>query len=353
MSAQPPLDPKDFRQALGMFATGVTIVTARAADGTPVGITANSFNSVSLQPPMVLWSLARNARSLPVFEAAEHWNVHILANDQEGLSNRFARVGEDKFSGLALDASAHGAPLIPGCSARFQCRTAFRYDGGDHIIFVGEVLAYDRSDAPPLLYVTGGYALAARKAGAVSTEADAPPPDAPYSEDLLGYLLGRAHYQFMAGFRRTLNEQQLGDAEFFVLSLLSVRDGLSAAEIAEHIAYTGIDIGSVALRSMVDRALLAPGSETPARYRLSSTGRDAILHVLAAAKSVEEALADRLGPAEIVALRNLLKRAILASDPGLPKLWSAAPLPAPSPPARPTPDAPVNPISATRPAAPG
>ena len=75
-------DPRDFRQALGMFATGVTIVTARAADGTPVGITANSFNSVSLQPPMVLWSLARNARSLPVFEAAEFWNVHILANDQ-------------------------------------------------------------------------------------------------------------------------------------------------------------------------------------------------------------------------------------------------------------------------------
>jgi 3-hydroxy-9,10-secoandrosta-1,3,5(10)-triene-9,17-dione monooxygenase reductase component len=204
-------DPRDFRQALGMFATGVTIVTARAADGTPVGITANSFNSVSLQPPMVLWSLARNARSLPVFEAAEFWNVHILANDQEPLSNRFARAGEDKFAGIALDAGERDVPLIPGCSARFQCRTAFRYDGGDHIIFVGEVLAYDRSERPPLLYVTGGYALAARKAGTLSTEAEATAPEAPYSEDLLGYLLGRAHFQFMAGFRRTLSERQLSD----------------------------------------------------------------------------------------------------------------------------------------------
>jgi 3-hydroxy-9,10-secoandrosta-1,3,5(10)-triene-9,17-dione monooxygenase reductase component len=327
-----PFDPKDFRQALGMFATGVTIVTARAADGTPVGITANSFNSVSLQPPMVLWSLARNARSLPVFEAAGHWNVHILANDQEALSNRFARAGEDKFSGLPLDPSVQGVPLIPGCSARFQCRTAFCYDGGDHVIFVGEVLSYDRSDRPPLLYVTGGYALAARKAGAVSTEPDASLPDAPYSEDLLGYLLGRAHYQFMAGFRRTLNEHRLSDPDFFVLSLLSVRDGLTTAEIAEHIAYTGIDIGSVALRSLVDRALLDRSLAPDARYTLSASGRDAILHVLAAAKSVEEALADRLGPAEVVALRNLLKRAILASDPGLPKLWLAPPAAAaPSP----------------------
>jgi 3-hydroxy-9,10-secoandrosta-1,3,5(10)-triene-9,17-dione monooxygenase reductase component len=110
-----------------------------------------------------------------------------------------------------------------------------------------------------------------------------------------------------------------------VLSLLSVRDGLSAAEVAEHVAYTGVDIGSVALRSLVDRGLLERSLAPDARYVLTAAGRDAILHVLAAAKSVEEVLIDRLGVAEVVALRNLLKRAILASDPGLPKLWSAQP----------------------------
>jgi 3-hydroxy-9,10-secoandrosta-1,3,5(10)-triene-9,17-dione monooxygenase reductase component len=110
-----------------------------------------------------------------------------------------------------------------------------------------------------------------------------------------------------------------------VLSLLSVRDGLSAAEVAEHVAYTGVDIGSVALRSLVDRGLLERSLAPDARYTLTAAGRDSILHVLAAAKSVEEVLIDRLGVAEVVALRNLLKGAILASDPGLPKLWSAQP----------------------------
>lgn len=325
MEQENPFDPRDFRQALGMFATGVTIVTARAADGTPVGITANSFNSVSLQPPMVLWSLAKNARSLPVFEGAEHWNVHILSNEQEALSNRFARAGEDKFAGVALDPAITGAPLLPGCSARFQCRTVFRYEGGDHIIFVGEVVAYDRSDRPPLLYVTGGYALAARKAGAVSTEPEAVAADVPYSEDLLGYLLGRAHFQFMAGFRRTLHERQLGDSDFFVLSLLSVREGLTVAEIAGHIAYTGVAIDAAALQALVDRGLLARSAPPGDRYHLTESGRDAILHVLAAAKSQEASLLDRLGEAEMVSLRNLLKRLILATDPGLPKLWTAPP----------------------------
>jgi 3-hydroxy-9,10-secoandrosta-1,3,5(10)-triene-9,17-dione monooxygenase reductase component len=307
-----------------MFATGVTIVTARDADGTPVGVTANSFNSVSLEPPMVLWSLAKNARSLPVFNAVEHWNVHILSNEQETLSNLFARAGEDKFAGLQLDGGVTGAPLIPGCSARFQCRTMFRYEGGDHIILVGEVIEYDRSEHPPLLYVIGGYALATRKQGAISTEPQADVQSSLYSENLLGYLLGRAHYQFVAGFRRTLSERGLSDADFFVLSLLSVREPLSAADIGAHIAYTGIDIGAVALRSLCERDLLQAQGPLPA-YRLSERGRDAILHVMAAAKSVEADLVDRIGELEAASLRNLLKKLILASDPGLPKLWTAPP----------------------------
>nr|WP_295083622.1 flavin reductase [uncultured Roseateles sp.] len=315
------IDPKDFRRALGMFATGVTIVTTQAADGTPVGITANSFNSVSLQPPMVLWSLAKNARSLPAFSEAEYWNVHILANEQEPLSNRFARAGEDKFAGLPLDQADNGMPLLPGCSARFQCRTAFRYEGGDHIIFVGEVLAYDSSGLPPLLYVTGNYALAARKAAPVSTDPAADTSQALYSENLMGYLLGRAHYQFMGGFRNRLKERALSDADFFVLSTLSVQAPLSASALAEHVSYTGIDIGPLALGSLCERGLL---DQTEAGlYQLSTSGRDLVLHVLAAAKAVEADLVGRMGEAEAALLRNLLKQAIGATDPGLPKLWSA------------------------------
>ena len=314
-------DPKDFRQALGMFATGVTIVTTRAGDGSPVGVTANSFNSVSIDPPLVLWSLAKNARSLDAFTGGEHWNVHILSQEQEALSNLFARAGEDKFGQQQLEPGVSDAPLLPGCSARFQCKTMFQYDGGDHIIFVGQVLSYDRTQRLPLLYVTGQYALASRKALAVSTEAQADTADSLYSENLLGYLLGRAHYQFLGGIRALLNERGLSDADFFVLSLLSVRDSMAGADIAAHIAYTGIDVGVVLLQQLCDRGLLQKNEH--AAYALTDSGRDSILHVIAAAKAEEADVLERMGEAEAALLRNLLKQFIRATDPGLPKLWTA------------------------------
>jgi 3-hydroxy-9,10-secoandrosta-1,3,5(10)-triene-9,17-dione monooxygenase reductase component len=150
--------PQDFRRVLGQFATGVTIVTTRAPDGTPCGVTASSFNSVSLDPPMVLWSLGRQALSMAAFAAAEHFTVHVLAADQQALSNRFASRGSDKFAGLAWADDVHGVPLLPGCAAVFRCRTAHRYDGGDHVIFVGEVLGFESADCAPLLFHGGRYA---------------------------------------------------------------------------------------------------------------------------------------------------------------------------------------------------
>lgn len=156
-------DPMEFRKALGAFATGVTILTTRAADGAPVGLTVNSFNSVSLDPPLVLWSLANNSLSLGAFREAQHWAVHVLATDQEELSGRFARRGEDKFTGLELDAGVGGIPLLQGCAARFQCRTASQYQGGDHVIFIGEVISFDRAETPPLVFHSGRYAHATRR----------------------------------------------------------------------------------------------------------------------------------------------------------------------------------------------
>ncbi|MEG0052998.1 MAG: flavin reductase [Comamonas sp.] len=315
-------DPKDFRRALGMFGTGVTIVTTRAENGEPVGITANSFNSVSLEPPMVLWSLAKNARSLPVFQSAQTWNVHILSNEQEALSNRFARAGEDKFSGLPLDSKQEHAPLLQDCSARFQCKTAFQYDGGDHIIFVGEVTNYDANPTPPLLYVTGGYALASPKSQAIATEPAADTNTA-YSENLIGYLMGRAHFQFLSGIRNLMAEFGMTDADFYVLSLLSIQQPQSPAEIASHMAYTGTDIGTVALQSLISKGWVEESRDRTQSLQLTAQGNEAILHVLAAAKAVETDLTASLGEMEAVTLRNLLKKAIAATDPGLPKLWQA------------------------------
>lgn len=149
-------DPKTFRNALGQFATGVTIVTTRDAAGGAVGVTANSFNSVSLDPPLVLWSLARAARSMAAFEHNAQFAVHILASDQDHLANLFASRVEDKFAGL--DIGSDGPPRIEGCSARLVCSTRHRYDGGDHVIMVGEVTDYESDGKPPLLFHGGGYA---------------------------------------------------------------------------------------------------------------------------------------------------------------------------------------------------
>lgn len=161
-----------FRSALGAFATGVTIVTTRDGEAGDVGLTANSFNSVSLDPPMVLWSLAQSARSLPAFLAASHFAVHVLSADQEALSMRFAARGSEKFAGLDLERGIAHIPLLRGCAARFQCRTAFRHEAGDHMIFVGEVQEFDRSDLTELLFHRGRYSLAVPRASS-----PVPPPE--------------------------------------------------------------------------------------------------------------------------------------------------------------------------------
>lgn len=156
-------DSKAFRAALGAFATGVTVITTVGRDGQPIGLTANSFNSVSLDPPLVLWSLAKKAFSLQDFVEARHWAVHVLSAEQEHLSNRFARAGEDKFAGVDLEFSAEGIPLLPDCAARFECSSTFQYEGGDHLIFVGEVLQFEKNELAPLVFHAGSYALATRK----------------------------------------------------------------------------------------------------------------------------------------------------------------------------------------------
>lgn len=151
------IDQSAFRDALGTFVTGVTIVTTYDTDGRPTGLTANSFNSVSLDPPMVLWSLSLGSRNLPVFRTAKAWAVHILAADQQDLSNRFASRGADKFGDLDCGDGPEGAPRIEGCAARFGCSAKFEYEGGDHAIFLGEVVDFERTAAEPLIYHGGRY----------------------------------------------------------------------------------------------------------------------------------------------------------------------------------------------------
>ncbi len=154
----PSFSTRAFRAALGTFATGVTIVTARGANGRPVGLTANSFNSVSLTPPLVLWSLWRHAGSMPAFERGSHYAINILAADQRALAERFATKSPDRFAGVAFRLGAGGAPVLEGAAAVFECFNRSRYEEGDHVIFVGEVEHCEHTaGAHPLIFHGGRY----------------------------------------------------------------------------------------------------------------------------------------------------------------------------------------------------
>lgn len=150
-------DSKAFRAALGQFVTGVTVVTTVDAEGKPVGLTANSFNAVSLTPPMVLWSLDKKSSNLESFMTGDHFAINILSEGQREVASRFATRGIDRFEGVETATGPVGQPLIKHCAAHFECRTAHRYEGGDHIIFVGEVLSCQRYDMEPLGFHAGQF----------------------------------------------------------------------------------------------------------------------------------------------------------------------------------------------------
>ncbi|MEM1277786.1 MAG: flavin reductase family protein [Pseudomonadota bacterium] len=154
---QESLDPKELRQALGRFATGVTIVTAIDEKGAPVGFTANSFTSVSLDPPLLLVCLAHKAFSYRTFRQAESFVVNVLAADQEATAMRFATRGADKFGDIAWEAGVMGAPMLPDCLAQFDCAMHQRVMAGDHDILMGRVIGFTYNEGSALVYHSGSF----------------------------------------------------------------------------------------------------------------------------------------------------------------------------------------------------
>jgi flavin reductase (DIM6/NTAB) family NADH-FMN oxidoreductase RutF len=154
------IEPRAFRRALGNFATGVTIVTAQSPSGEKVGVTASSFNSLSIDPPLILWSSMKESNSSGVFESATHFAVNILASDQVDMSNHFAHQQEDKFAGIEWEEGIGGVLLFSNCAGRFQCEAYDKFDGGDHWIFIGKVVAFDDFGRSPLCFHQGSYSIA-------------------------------------------------------------------------------------------------------------------------------------------------------------------------------------------------
>jgi 3-hydroxy-9,10-secoandrosta-1,3,5(10)-triene-9,17-dione monooxygenase reductase component len=324
MATPLPEEMRAFRSALGSFATGVTVVTTIAQDGTKVGLTANSFNSVSLDPPMVLWSLSKNSRALPIFTSAEFFAIHILSADQEPLSTLFARPGVDKFAGLSIDSGMGNVPLLRDCSARFQCRTAFQYEGGDHVIFVGKVEKFDHTVRAPLLFHGGQYALAVNKRRD-EPAGEPEDPNSSFSQDFLIYLLGRAHHQLFLEIRKELENRGLSEDQWFVMSLLGVSDHRTVAELDRLLAYTGkrVTYPLVAGLAAAELVQLEGVYDPHARVKLTAKGRQVVIELVSVAKAIESDAERSLDPSETHVLKRALRTIIRNTDPGLPLLLSS------------------------------
>lgn len=160
MVDMPAFDPRELRDVLGAFVTGVTVVTTRDSNGVGHGVTVNSFSSVSLDPPLILWSQSTTSRSHAAFKGSDHFVVHILADDQIEISNHFAKSRDNKFEGMAHDLGIEGLPIIGGCSAHLECTKVAEYPGGDHVVFIGKVERFHHSSKRPLAFSRGKYAVA-------------------------------------------------------------------------------------------------------------------------------------------------------------------------------------------------
>jgi len=308
------------RDALGRFATGVTIVTTTDDKGNPVGVTASSFNSVSLDPPMVLWSLAKTSHSMPAFENSGGFNVHILAAHQKDLSNQFAGRGEDKFVGIDYENDTEGFPLLPEYAALFRCKTNFQYEGGDHIIFVGEVVEHKSTDYPVLIFHGGKYAEARPKIDSAGQPDAVDLQTGRFTENFLLYLISRAHFQTSLPVREAYLEKGMSDQEFFCLSVLSMGGGLSADEINSRLMHTGhAPDGEIFAR--LDRKGLVYQEQETGLIHLSDAGQKIFIELLAQSKALEEQLAKHFSDEEIEIAIRMLKKIVDITGSDVPELW--------------------------------
>lgn len=307
----------EFRTALGSFATGVTIVTTASQPDQPIGVTASSFNSVSLDPPLVLWSLAKSSKSLAAFCGSGHFAIHVLSSHQEALSNRFARSGEEKFQDVSWGPGALGSPVLQEYSARFECRTVHQYEGGDHIIFVGEVVEFDHRDHAPLLFHGGRYAESRPKvSGEIPSGVEL--EQGQFTDDFFLYLLSRSHFQTSRPTWDKLAELGLDQTEYFTLSTAAINGTVTPDYLQSALAHTGYAPDREKLEAMVRKDLLV---EQDGNFAPTELARAHFLATLSVAKAYEDDLLDHFSPGEIAESKRILKKIISLTGGEIPPLW--------------------------------
>ncbi len=303
-------DSRAFRRALGNFATGVTVVTADDGRGNKVGVTANSFNSVSLDPPLILWSLDKRSSSLATFDAASHFAVNILAADQIDLSNNFAKPRDDRFAGIAHQPGAGGAPILMDCSANFQCEKYQMVDGGDHWIMIGKVVAFEDCGRSPLLYHQGAYSMVLPHTRMTRRE-EGQPPSSHFQGRLshnLYYLMTQALRAYQAGYQPRQLSSGLRTSEARMLMVLENDAGLSLADLQREVAMPAREIDE-AVANLTRKGLVS-GSEEGGNVRLTANGVEQTEALWSIAREQQDKVFGQFSEEQIENFKMVLKAVI-------------------------------------------
>jgi 4-hydroxyphenylacetate 3-hydroxylase, reductase component len=295
---------------LGNFATGVTVVTAATASGRKVGVTANSFNSVSLDPPLILWSIDKRSNSHEVFEEASHFAVNVLAADQIDLSNNFARPKDDRFAEIEFEPGEGGAPVFADCSARFHCEKFQQVDGGDHWIMIGKVVAFDDFGRSPLLYHQGAYSMVLPHTRMTKRD-EGQPPSSHFQGRLshnLYYLMTQALRAYQASYQPRQLSTGLRTSEARMLMVLENDAGLDLNQLQREVAMPVREIEE-AVANLKRKGLVVDDNE---RVRLTVKGIDETESLWTIAREQQDKVFGQFSDEQIDTFKAVLK-AVIAS----------------------------------------
>ncbi|MCC3861260.1 flavin reductase [Pseudemcibacter aquimaris] len=301
------IDPRELRNCFGKFATGITVITAVGPDGKKIGLTVNSFSSLSIDPPMILWSLDNRSNNLDALKEASHFAVNVLASDQMDLSNNFASPKEDKFEGIETLEGKCAIPLLKDTVAHLECKNVNQYPGGDHTIFIGEVEHFEMGDKKPLLYANGNYGLAARHPSNQFPEPEAKSHDG----DFVMLMLLKSYREIAAPFHRELMDEGIPVAHARLISSISRNPGIITAELASD---TDVDMATVSmsLKMLSDNGHI--NMDDDKGYYLTETGEEYMLSIRSRVKRFEDEVLDGFSSDEIDMLKKTLQKLINRSD---------------------------------------
>jgi 4-hydroxyphenylacetate 3-hydroxylase, reductase component len=305
-------EPSEFRQALGTFATGVTVVTASADDGELAGVTANSFTSVSLDPPLILWCLAATSDNLMLFREARYFAVNILGSNQKAISTHFAKRLENKFDVFPYRPGLGGAPLLDDCITSLQCRSREHYEVGDHWVFIGEVEEFQSTSKEALLFHLGSYGISLPLPMESGVIGSITRPKA--QDDSLFSLLLQAIHAYQVKFE--IRQKQLFESNYQarIITVLHKYNELEIDEICQMVQMPKTDIAGILNELKVKGLVSFDPEESSGNVKLTDVGQKKSKELIALAKQHDRDIYALFGKCDANAFRENLIRIINWAD---------------------------------------